>query len=127
MLFLWKRRKSQQKHLLILLDCNFSENWVDYLHKNPDISVSIQGSTGMLEKAKYCQLGGFFTHNFLKLMEKKSKENVLIPSNQQLCFQGSLLQIKKYTNLLIYYKTWSVLENNLKYVFQVQKGEECCY
>lgn len=46
-LTLWKNRKSTQKHLLIILDCNFSENWINYLNANPDRSVSIQGSSGM--------------------------------------------------------------------------------
>jgi len=38
---LWKKRTSKQKLLLIIMDCNYGELWIETLKNNPDSTVSI--------------------------------------------------------------------------------------
>lgn len=114
---LWKKRKSSQSHLLIVLDCNYSGQWVEYLQQNPDSSVSIQSSCKKDQKSYEGSLGGIFTHNCMKVFFKKSKENLIKVPEQEPDFIGSILQIKKNTNLLIYFKGWPSLETYVRYNF----------
>lgn len=106
-----------------MLDCNYSETWIDYLKENPDSSVSIQGSSLKEQKSKVCQLGGFFAHNCLKFLLKRPKEGFYKPEEQELCYHGSLFHTKNWTNLSFFFKDWAHLNQNVKYKFQKLQGE----
>ena len=113
----WNKKTSQQKHLLIILDSNFSGSWVsefNNMQTKPD-SVSILASCRENQKITYFELGNYFSYNLMKLL-KKSQSETVIALNQVPQFAGSYLDCKKYTNLYLNFNSWASL-------IAVQKSE----
>lgn len=103
----WSKRTSSQKHLLIILDSNYSGKWAKELSNNKNYidSISIFASTAENEKGTYFELGGYFTYNVMKLLNKNQTEN-LVPLVQNPQFGGNYLLCKKYTNLYLNFNSW---------------------
>jgi len=107
---LWANRSSKQKHLLIILDCNYAGKWVKELAaKHPGWeNVSVAAACKDIEKALECEIGGYFTHNLLKFLSKNTNKNVIV-TNQTPQFGGDYLFCKKFTNLYLKFNSWQEL------------------
>ena len=77
----WKKhRNPAQKHLLLILDSNHSGHWARKLMLANMNSVSIQTSCAYWQRAVVEEkLGSFFTHNLLKVVNKKRDELIQEP------------------------------------------------
>jgi hypothetical protein len=102
----WQKRKSDQKMLVILVDSNFSGKWAQELAKVNDESMAVQCSCAANKISHYFELGGFFTHNVLKMMNKRANEKLLMLEEQTPTFWGNKLFVKKYLNQYLYYENW---------------------
>lgn len=106
----WNSKSSKQKHLLIILDCNYSGKWVQDFnnHKERIETVSILASCQEKQKSAASELGFAFTHNIMKFLTKNQYEN-MIPLDQTPCFAGDYLDCKKFTNLYFNFNSWDCL------------------
>ena len=113
----WNKRASKQKHLLIILDCNYAGRWAIDFNNYPEKieTVSIFASARENQKAAYFELGLLFTHNLMYLLNKNPHES-MIKTSQVPIFVGDYLDCKKYTNLYLNYNDWNKL-------FAVQKSD----
>ena len=126
-LSIWQKRKSDQKMLLILLDANYSGNWVDCADKLKDRSIAVQASSATNEMSHYFDLGGYFTHNVLKMMNKRANEKLLMLDQQNLKFSGSKLFVKKYLNQYMYYEDWYEMSKIAKAEYVLLEFENGAY
>lgn len=82
---LWKRRVDQQRHLLLVVDCNYSEVWGRAAREAGDPTVSVLCSNRAAEKAAYDdKVGSYFLHNLYKVLAGFTGESVVeAPSCRQ--------------------------------------------
>ena len=106
----WNKKTSKQKHLLIILDCNYSGKWATDFNNHPDKieTVSIFASCRENQKAAYFDLGMYFTYNIMKYLTKSQSENIVNVSQIPI-FIGDYLDCKKYTNLFLNFSNWNSL------------------
>ena len=104
----WKKRSSKQKHLLVILEANYSGKWVKELAamKIPDVSVF--AACREKEKILNSSFGGMFMHNFLKYLAKHQLENI-IPVAATPVFGGNYLLCKKWTNFFLNFNSWGAM------------------
>lgn len=125
---LWNNRSSKQSHLALILDSNHSGKWIKELNAlDPKIdSISIATACKDQEKAIESEIGGFYTHNLLKLLTKNSIENVIAtPQTPQ--FGGDYLALKKFTNLFLKFNNWQELSEFQKSDFSLIDYENGTY
>jgi hypothetical protein len=109
----WTKRVSKQKHLLIILETNYAGKWGKDLAalKVPDISVF--GACREKEKARTTPIGGLFTHNLLKFLNKCQAENLMTVEPNPV-FVGDYLRCKIYTNFYLSFNSWTEMMQVLK-------------
>lgn len=112
----WKKKASQQKHLLIILESNYSGKWVKELNELKLPDVSILAACREKEKTSTCKIGGLFMHNFLKYLTKNQNENITPPTEASPNFSGDYMKCKQYTNLFLNFKDWDS-------IIAIQKSE----
>lgn len=102
----WKKRTSKQRHLLVILEMNYAGRWAKELTnlKTPDVSVF--GACHEKEKAMCTPIGGVFTHNLLKYLNKSQAEN-LMTIDVLPVFAGDYLRCKLYTNFFLNFQDWT--------------------
>jgi hypothetical protein len=104
----WKARTSNQKHLLVILECNYAGKWLKELSELKIPDVSILAACKEKEKVFTTKIGGVFMHNFLKYLRKIQPEN-LVPVESSPIFGGDYMRCKQYTNFYLPFKDWSSL------------------
>ena len=124
---LWQKRTSDQKMLLILVDSNFSGTWAKYADGLKDISLAVQSSCAAKESSFYFELGGYFTHNILKMMNKRANEKLLMLDFQNPTFSGNKLFVKKYLNQYVYYEDWYEMSKIAKAEYVLLEFENGAY
>lgn len=104
----WDKRGPNQEFLLIIADFNYSGKWGEELKKMPERyqNCAVLCSTAANQKNVFCDLGTYFTHNVLKILNKISSEQ-LIQVAAVPWLSGDLLQTKKYTNLYLRFPNWA--------------------
>ena len=124
---LWKKRKSDQKMLCLVIDSNYSGNWADAIRAADDESVAVQCSCRSKEVSYYFELGGYFTHNVLKMMNKRANEKLLMLEQQNPTFAGNKLFVKKYLNQYLYYEDWFEMSKIAKAEYVLLEFENGAY
>lgn len=124
---LWKQRNKNQKMLFIILDCNYSGKWAKELEKMKDESVCVMASSLANQKSKTCRYGGYFTHNVLKFLDRKSMETMNYPEEQEMIFQGNYLYLKKFSNLYFKYNSFKSMEGVMKSEFKFHEVKDGSY
>lgn len=113
---LWKRRHHNQKHLLLVLDSSYSENWIQSLVKYGDPSVSIQGSCRMFDRAtEDRKIGSYFIYNWSKIIASLKYETINPPSkNHQIpVFYGNFFYIEMFYGLQMKFESWNDMRKAL--------------
>lgn len=119
----WRNRKSKQKLLLLILDHNYSGKWCKtYNNDLKDETIAIQAACREKEKAYECELGGYLTHNLMKLFQRDQK-NIYYIEKQNPIFVGNYLYVKKYTNLFFNYKSWDDMMQISKASYNIAQFE----
>lgn len=124
---LWLKRNKNQKMLFIILDCNYSGKWAKELEKLNDESVSILASSQHNQKSKTCRYGGYFGHNVLKYLDRKSMETMNYPEEQEMIYQGNYLYLKKYSNLYFKFNSFKEMESVMKSEFKFHEVKDGSY
>ena len=124
----WFKRTSKQKHLLIILDCNYAGKWaLDFHNYHEKIeTISVLASCRENQKAFYFELGMYFTYNIMKYFSKNQSEN-LVHVNQTPVFIGDYLDCKKYTNLYLNFSSFANLSAIQKSDFAMIEYENGTY
>lgn len=149
----WKKRTSKQKHLLIILEMNYAGRWAKDHAGLKLTDVSVWAACGEKERAFSTPIGGIFTHNILKYLNKSQSENLMMVEPTPV-FAGDYLKCKMFTNFYINFPSWNAMsvvqksdfmeityENGryIGYVHKAQKGfwgqfqwtnglfKDCCY
>ena len=102
----WEKRTSKQKHLLIIVDANYSGIWARDVATLKEKDLSVLASCKEKEKCFSSKIGSIFVHNFLKLLNKSKAENMLLVDSSPM-FGGDYLNTKKFTNFYVNYKDWN--------------------
>jgi hypothetical protein len=123
----WQKRKSDQKMLVIVVDSNYSGKWAEELKKVNDESMAVQCSCAANDVSYYFELGGFFTHNVLKMMNKRANEKLLMLEEQTPTFWGNKLFVKKYLNQYLYYEDWFEMSKIAKAEYVLLEFENGAY
>ena len=123
----WQKRKSDQKMLVILVDSNYSGVWADELKKVNDESMAVQCSCAAGGTSYYFELGGYFTHNVLKMMNKRANEKLLMIEEQTPTYWGNKLFVKKYLNQYLYYENWFEMSKIAKAEYVLLEFENGAY
>jgi len=124
---LWKKRKSDQKMLVLVIDCNYSGKWAEAVRELKDDSVAVQCSCQPNEKSHYFKLGGYFSHNILKMMNKRANEKLLMLEQQTPTSAGNKLFVKKYLNQYLYYEDWFEMSKIAKAEYVLLEFENGAY
>ena len=124
---IWKKRKSEQKMLVILIDSNYSGKWAKALEQENDSSIAVQCSSEEDGISYYFDLGGYFTHNILKMMNKRANEKLLMLEEQTPSYWGNPLYIRKYTNQYLYYNDWFQMSSVAKSEYVLLEFENGAY
>jgi len=103
----WKKRTSNQKFLLIILDCNYSGKWVAQFNQSKEKieDVFIFASCQHNQKNQYFELGTYFSFNMFKVFNKVQADS-LLPTATDPLIAGNFLNCKKYTNLYFNFNSW---------------------
>lgn len=101
----WNQRTSSQKHLLVIVECNYAGKWVKELNELKTADVSIFAACKEKEKVSTTKIGGIFMHNFLKYMRKLQAENLVVIESSPI-FGGDYLRCKQYTNFYLGFRDW---------------------
>lgn len=68
------------KHLLIIIDSDYSGHWCRHLMMRPTSTISIQTSSSYWQESiADIKVGSFFTHNLLKIISKRKDEDIVEP------------------------------------------------
>lgn len=105
----WKRKAKCQKHLLIIIDSDYSGHWCRQLMIRPTTTMSIQTSSSYWQECVAdVKVGSYFTHNLLKIMNKKNEENIVEPLlNKQIPrFTGNFSRCEKIFGLRLKFESW---------------------
>ena len=124
---LWKKRKSDQKMLVLVIDSNYSGKWAEEVRALNDESVAVQCSCRANEKSHYFELGGYFSHNVLKMMNKRANEKLLMLEQQNPTSAGNKLFVKKYLNQYLYYEDWFEMSKIAKAEYVLLEFENGAY
>lgn len=92
----WKRRCSTQKHLLLIIDSNYSGHWINKLKNLGEFSISIQTSSTHLQQSYVdSKIGSFFLHNLFKIVCSRTSERILeeLFIKQTPCFYGDFHEV----------------------------------
>ena len=111
----WKKRNSKQKHLLVILEFNYSGKWARELSSLKVPDVSVLASCREKDRMYATPIGGIFMHNFLKYLNKNQCENLIVVDSLPV-FAGDYLRCKKWTNFYVNFKDWTS-------VIQIQKSD----
>lgn len=106
---IWKKRNESQRHLLMVIDSSYSENWITKLKICGDNSISIQTSCKKSEKASEDQkVGSYFIYNWSKIIGNLSHEQVFIPmlNPQTPTFYGNFFYLEQNFGLQLKFESW---------------------
>lgn len=112
----WKVRNKTQKHLLIIIDSNYSGHWVRKLPPLAEVSISIQASCRYWQKSvEDKNIGGYFLHNLSKIVRDVKQEQVKEPINfkQNPCFYGHFHYVVKIFGLILKFESWQDMRQAL--------------
>jgi antitoxin component YwqK of YwqJK toxin-antitoxin module len=115
-LALWHKRAACQKHLLIVVDSNYSGHWIRRLSLAGEVTVSVQTSCRYWQKS--CEdhlVGSYFLHNFYKILKSKSNQDIIEPFHnyQTPGFYGNYHYVFRYFGLKLKYESWSDMRKAL--------------
>lgn len=123
--FYWKKRSPYQRHLLVIIDSNYSEFWLKAAEKSLDKSISIQASCLQKEKSCYDEkIGSYFLHNWCKILNGSRNEAIMEPklSKQTPCFIGNSDEVYNLFGFKMNFNNWvdmrGLLNGGTKFVQQ---------
>ena len=102
-----KNRK--QKHLLLILDHNYSGSWCKKLHRKGVNTMSIQSSCGENEKSFEDRIiGSYFLHNLYKIRMNLRDQKIVQPFVQKQTphFFGDFILVKKLFGIELKFQSW---------------------
>lgn len=113
---LWKKRAAGQKHLLLVIDSNFSGHWMRKLSLLGETSISVQVSCRYWQKSSEdSRVGSYFLHNFYKILKHKKNQDIVEPLHnvQTPGFYGNYHYVYRYFGLKLKYESWSDMRKAL--------------
>lgn len=113
---LWKDRNRSQKHLLIIIDSNYSGHWPRKLCIAGDSSISIQSSSKYWQKSSEDrEIGGFYLHNLYKIVKDRKDELIIDPklNVQNPSFYGNFHYVYRYFDLKLKHESWTDMRKAL--------------
>ena len=121
-------RHSGQKHLLIIIDANFSGHWCRRRMLKPNKTISIQTNGRYWDKSTDDKRNGsFFLHNLFKVVKQRQKEVIVEPyiNQNQPYFWGDFVLVAKTFGLMLNYICWQDMRQALgvsKYGYWPREG-----
>ena len=115
-LLAWKNRNNSQKHLLIIIDANYSGHWLRQLSTVGESTITIQTSSRYWQKATEDRnVGGFFLHNLYKVVKDMKQEPIIEPSvyKQSPGFYGNFHYVMRYFGLVLKFESWDDMRHAL--------------
>lgn len=113
---LWHKRAVCQKHLLLIIDSNYSGHWMRKLSLAGEVTVSVQTSCRYWQKSSEDHfVGSFFLHNFYKILKNKNSQEIIEPfhNNQIPGFYGNYHYVFRFFGLKLKYESWSDMRKAL--------------
>ena len=107
---LWRDRNKKQKHLLIIVDSNYSGHWPRKLCISGDSSISVQASSKYWQKSSEDRdIGGFYLHNLYKIVKERKDELIIDPklNVQAPSFYGNFHYVYRYFDLKLKHESWA--------------------
>lgn len=126
---IWAHKKSKQRHLLIIIDSNYSGHWCRRRMIKPNATISIQANGRYWDKS--CddkKNGSFFIHNLFKVVKQRQKEIIVEPyiNTNRPYFWGDFEAIYEVFGLFLNYICWHDMRQALgisKYGYWPRNGQ----
>ena len=112
----WENRAPSQRHLLIIVDANYSEHWIKELIAAKVHSISILASSKIIEKSTHdTQIGSFLIHNLCKILSGAKDELIIEPQNskQTPCFFGNTTEVENVFKIKVNFHSWVEMKQGL--------------
>ena len=105
----WKNRNKCQKHLLLIIDANYSGHWLRRLSTTGESTITIQTSSRYWQKTTEDRhVGGYFLHNLFKVVRDLKGEQIMEPTvyKQSPGFYGNFHYVMRYFGLVLKFESW---------------------
>ena len=115
-LAVWKKRNHVQRHLLLIMDSSFGENWIIKLRNEGESTITIQSSTRQFDRATDDKkIGSYFIYNWTKILAGSKFDQVYAPvKNPQVpTFYGNFYHAEKYFGVQLKFENWNDMRKAL--------------